>query len=135
MDRALFVAHQNVLDVVLLENLVIDRKDSAARIAEYRIHALILQSLNHHFRTGHLPRHVSLRLGRFARLACRGLQSQKSPRWSSGGAWGTIRGPLPSHAPMSYNDYEVLQGRLHFGAGSIRSVGEGRQRQIAPRLE
>jgi hypothetical protein len=37
------VTHQDVLDVVLLENLVIDRQHRAARIAEYMLHTLILE--------------------------------------------------------------------------------------------
>ncbi len=32
--RALLVAHEDVLDIVLLEDLVVDRKNRAARIAE-----------------------------------------------------------------------------------------------------
>lgn len=39
VDGALFVAHQDVPDVVLLENLVINGKYRPARIAEYRIDA------------------------------------------------------------------------------------------------
>ncbi len=34
MARALLVADENVLDLVLLENRVVNRKDRAARIAE-----------------------------------------------------------------------------------------------------
>ena len=60
VDRALFVADQDVADVVLLEDLVVDRQHRAAGIAEYRVHALIPQRLNHHLRSGHLlSRHLS----------------------------------------------------------------------------
>ena len=57
VDRALFVAHKDVANVVLLEDLVIDRQHGAAGIAEDHLDALILERLNHHLRTGHLPRH------------------------------------------------------------------------------
>jgi hypothetical protein len=45
MHRALFVAHEDVADGVLLEDLVIDRQDRAAGIAEYDVDALILEGL------------------------------------------------------------------------------------------
>ena len=54
MDRALFMAHQDVADLVLLKNLVIDRKHGAAGIAEYSIDALFLQGFDHHPGAGHL---------------------------------------------------------------------------------
>src|SRR3546814_15255894 len=38
---------------VLLEDLVVDRKDRTARIAEYRVDTLIQQSADHHLRAGH----------------------------------------------------------------------------------
>ena len=54
MAGALLVADEDVLDVVLLEQLVIDRKDRAARIAEQVQDAVVLQRLHHHLRAGHL---------------------------------------------------------------------------------
>jgi hypothetical protein len=54
MARALLVAHENVLDVVLLEELVIDRKHGAARIAEQMLDAIVLQRLHDHLGAGHL---------------------------------------------------------------------------------
>jgi hypothetical protein len=50
MGRALLVAHQDVLDLVLLENLVIDRQDGAARIAEDVFDALVGQRPEYDFR-------------------------------------------------------------------------------------
>ncbi len=44
MDRALLVAHQDVLDLVLLEQLVVDVEDRAARIAEDVLDVLFLQA-------------------------------------------------------------------------------------------
>ena len=71
MDRALFVPHEDVADVVLLEDLVIDRQHRAARIAEHGIHTLILQGLHDHPRAahhlGHLSLHPSAAQGRAAR--------------------------------------------------------------------
>ena len=66
MDRALLVAHQDVLDLVLLEDRVVDRQHRAARIAEDVLDALIGERLDHHFGAGHFfassssaPLHVS----------------------------------------------------------------------------
>ncbi len=54
MGRALLVAHQDVPDLVLLENLVVDRQHRAARIAEDMGHALIGQRRQNDLRTRHL---------------------------------------------------------------------------------
>jgi hypothetical protein len=45
MRRALLMANQYVLDLVLLENLVIDRQHRAARIAEHMLDPLVGQRL------------------------------------------------------------------------------------------
>ena len=58
MHRALFVAHEDMLNIVLLEHLVINREHRASGIAKDDVHALILEGLNHHFRSGHLTCHV-----------------------------------------------------------------------------
>ena len=50
---ALLVADQDVLDVVLLENLVIDRKHGAAGIAEQMLDAIVAQRLHDHFGARH----------------------------------------------------------------------------------
>ena len=57
MGRALFMAHQHVLDLRLMEKRVIDRQDRAAGIAEQGRNTLILQGLHHHFGAGHHLRH------------------------------------------------------------------------------
>ena len=59
MAGALLVAHEDVLDVVLLEELVIDRQHRAARIAEQVLDAIVLQRLHHHFGARHLAPSVS----------------------------------------------------------------------------
>ena len=46
------MAHENVLDLVLLKNRVIDRQYGAAGIAENDIHALRLESPEQRFRPG-----------------------------------------------------------------------------------
>ena len=51
---ALLVAHQHVLDLVLLEELVVDVEDRAARIAEDVLDAFFLQAADDDFRTGEL---------------------------------------------------------------------------------
>ena len=45
VHRALLVAHEEVLDAGLLENLVVDRKNSAAGISEDVLYALIGEGL------------------------------------------------------------------------------------------
>ena len=60
MRRALFMADEDVLDLLLLEERVIDRQHGAAGIAEHMFDPLIGQSLDHHFRAGHFPCHRSL---------------------------------------------------------------------------
>ena len=61
VDGALLVAHQDVLDLVLLEELVVDVEDRAARIAEDVLDAFFLQTADQDFRTRQLHGH---------RLAC-----------------------------------------------------------------
>ena len=55
--RALFVAHENVPDLVLVEDRVVDRQHRAAGIAEDDLDALILERLDHHFGAGHVLGH------------------------------------------------------------------------------
>jgi hypothetical protein len=44
MDRALLVAHQDMLHLVLLEKLVVDVEHRAAGIAEHVVDALLLEA-------------------------------------------------------------------------------------------
>ena len=57
VGRALLMAHENVPQLVLIEDRVVDRQHRAARIAEHDVDALILQRLDHHLRAGHVPGH------------------------------------------------------------------------------
>ena len=64
VHRAAFLADQDVADVVLLKQLVVDRQDGAAGIAEYIRDALIDERLDENLRTGHFfVRHCLLLLG------------------------------------------------------------------------
>ena len=49
VDRALFVTHQHMLDLVLLEELVVDVEDRAARVAEDVLDAFLLQATDDDF--------------------------------------------------------------------------------------
>jgi hypothetical protein len=60
MDRALLVADEDVLDLVLLEDRVIDRQHRAAGIAEQMFDALILKRADDHFGAGHHLAHNAL---------------------------------------------------------------------------
>ena len=55
--RALLVADEDVLDLLLLEKLVVDREDGAAGIAEDVLHVLVGERPYHHFGAGHLLWH------------------------------------------------------------------------------
>ena len=68
MRGALLVAHENVLDLLLLEDLVIDRQDRAAGIAENVLDALVGQRLDHDFGAGHLFAHDRSSFSAFGRL-------------------------------------------------------------------
>ena len=63
------MAHQDMLDPVLLEQRVIDREHRAARIAEDVLHALIGERLDHHFGAGHFFRHRPLQLVAVRRIS------------------------------------------------------------------
>ncbi len=52
MHGALLVAHQHVLHLVLLEQLVVDEQDRAAGIAEYVFDAFFLKAANHDLGSG-----------------------------------------------------------------------------------
>ncbi|MNT79393.1 hypothetical protein D3C72_2187220 [compost metagenome] len=65
MAGALLVTHQDVLDVVLLEDLVIDRQHGAAGITEDMLDPVVLQRLEDDLGARHLivfARHASSRL-------------------------------------------------------------------------
>ena len=89
MNRALLVAHQDVLDLLLLEQRVIDRQHRAARIAENVLHALVGERLDHHFGAGHFPaRHASTAHVRLI------IRSTHSIRWYRPGIKKGPKSPL-----------------------------------------
>src|SRR5690606_24265711 len=47
MDCGLLMAHEDVLDLCLLEELVVDVQYGTARVAENVVHALLLQASHH----------------------------------------------------------------------------------------
>ena len=53
MAGALLVTDEDMLDIVLLDDLVIDRQDGAAGITEDVLDALVFQGPDDHFRAGH----------------------------------------------------------------------------------
>src|SRR5215831_7518606 len=57
MDRALLVADEHVLDFLLLEELVVDVEDRAARIAEDVFDAFFLEAADDDFSAGELHGH------------------------------------------------------------------------------
>jgi hypothetical protein len=70
MAGALLVPHQDVLDLVLLEQLVIDRKHSTTGIAEKMFDAMIDQRPHDHRGAGHLVRIVTLVAHGWLRMRC-----------------------------------------------------------------
>ena len=53
MGRPLFVAHEHMLDVLLVKQGIVNWQDGAARIAENCFDSLIPQRPDDHFRAGH----------------------------------------------------------------------------------
>ena len=60
MQRAAFLAHEDVLDLVLLEQLVVDRQHGAAGVAEDMLDALIDERREHHLGARHRACHCQL---------------------------------------------------------------------------
>ena len=60
VQRAAFLADEDVLDLVLLEQLVVDRQHGAAGIAENVLDALIDERLDHHLGARHRTCHCQL---------------------------------------------------------------------------
>jgi hypothetical protein len=52
MHRALLVAHQDMADLVLLEQFVVNEQNGAAGIAEHIFDLFFLQAPDYNFRTG-----------------------------------------------------------------------------------
>ena len=102
MAGALLVTDQDVLDFALLEDLVIDRKHRAARIAENVLHAVVDERAHDHRGAGHLVRIVALvghgrlriasvsgfvvwvsRFGQFGVVSVRGRPGNKKGPWKA----------------------------------------------------
>ncbi len=111
---SLFVAHQNMLDLLLLEDLVIDRQYGPARIAENMLDAVILQRLEDDLGARHLivfARHASSRLILSCWIALDGVATpvsaiKKGPLEEPVcSAWVAVAGWLhhPAHALSHHN--------------------------------
>src|SRR5690606_1243049 len=103
--RPLLVAHEDVLDLFLLEQLVIDRKDRAARIAEEMRDAIVLQRLHHHFRACHfalLVLSVAHRHVPFSSMVCLVRRNKKGPRGSLSSAHGVLSPGGYTALPMRF---------------------------------
>ena len=94
---ALLVPDQDVLDLALLENLVIDRKHRAARIAEDVLHAMIDQRADDHRGSRHLVRIVALVGHGLLRMRC-------FARLFRGSVLGNKKGPERPHAHRLHLD-------------------------------
>ena len=104
MGRALLVPDQDVADVVLLEDLVVDRQHRAAGIAEHRVHALVLQGLDHHLRAGHVTGHRPLRSSAAPAGAAGAIfANKKAPLGGHGAIVRRALSPSPGSAPRQYD--------------------------------
>ncbi len=98
MTGALLVPHQDVLDLVLLEDLVIDRKHRTARITEDVLDPVIGERAYDHRSAGHLVGVVALALAHGSlrirlplvrgRLHSKSLGREVLSRRSLGGRFG-----------------------------------------------
>ncbi len=73
---ALLVPHQDVRDLLLLEQRIVDRQHRAPGIAEQVLDPLVGERLDHHFRAGHFLAHGQLH----SLLRIRESENQKGPR-------------------------------------------------------
>jgi hypothetical protein len=53
MGGALFMAHKDVADALLMKQHVVNRKNGAARIAKNYLDPVIPEGLDHHFGAAH----------------------------------------------------------------------------------
>ncbi len=54
---AAFLAHEDVLDLVLLKQLVVDRQDGATGVPEQHLNTLVAEGLDHHLGARHRACH------------------------------------------------------------------------------
>ena len=130
MDRPLFMAHQHMADPVLLENLVINRQHRAAWIPEYDVHTLVLEGLNHHFRSGHLTCHM---LAPF--MTSFNLRAHKKTPEVSGAhgyRYGVRYRPM-RHCPTS-TIMRAIGRVLCVRARQVRGGAKGRQQAFADKM-
>ena len=102
MHRALFVPHQDVPHLVLLEQRVVDRQHGAAGIAENVLDALIGKRRHHHFRAGHLS-HRSLRSSIFGSVSIRVIKKGLEGPWIAHRHVSRVGSSTPGGAPRYEN--------------------------------
>ncbi len=115
MAGALFVAHEDILDIVLLEDFVIDRQNRAAWITEDVFDAIVLERPQHDLRACHL---IAARLIIFSGHAFVPLSTEGSERVKSRfrgikkGSWGSL----------SSNAWVAIAGWLHHPAHALSTT-------------
>jgi hypothetical protein len=65
MHSGLLVTHQNVLELVLLEDFVVDRQDRPAGVAEYELNAFLLKTSDGDLGAGQIDLRDNSRGGHF----------------------------------------------------------------------
>ena len=81
VGRALLVADQNMLHLVLLENLVVDRQHRPSGVAEHMLHPLVGQRLQNNLSTRHFARsHGILSVSIPSNTSRRSRQQKRPPR-------------------------------------------------------
>ena len=105
MHRALLVADENVLQLLLLEHGVVDRQHRAARVAENVLDPLIHERLDHHLGAGHFGIHGPLQSS-VSDCACWVLQkSKRGPRGPFAHRQNALpSGCAPPGAPAKYGN-------------------------------
>ena len=81
MRRPLFVAHQHMVDEILVIQGVVDRQDRAAWITENCFNSVVPQRPDDHFRSGHQIGHILLQGVRSKEIVCdfSNLGNKKGP--------------------------------------------------------
>jgi hypothetical protein len=78
MHGALLVAHEDVLDLILVEDRIVNGKNGPTGITEDMLDSLVLQSTDHHFGSGHRLAHVTRSVGSVF-VGWRNLGNKKGP--------------------------------------------------------
>jgi hypothetical protein len=67
VQSSLFMAHQDVLDLILIEQGIVNMQNGSARVAKYVFDSLFLQTADSNFRSGQLHhKHLKYKQNRTA---------------------------------------------------------------------